>query len=187
MSMNVSVKTLYEGWSKFLLAKVRLADGKVIEHQIEDHGRAVSVLPYDPQRRCAMLIRQFRAPVYISAGRDDLLEAIAGIVDEDDVAAAARREALEEAGLKLAELNHVGCLWSMPGIATERMDLFLAVYREADRTGAGGGLPEEHEDITAVEIPLTELAVLADSGGIDDMKTFALIQTLRLRRPDLFA
>ena len=91
----------------------------------------------------ALLVRQFRAPVYMSAGRDDLLEAIAGIVDEDDAAAAARREALEEAGLTLTKLDHVGCLWSMPGIATERMDLFLAVYREADRIGAGGGLAED--------------------------------------------
>ena len=187
MSKIISVKTLYEGWSKFLLAKVRLPDGKVIERQIEDHGRAVSVLPYDPERRCAVLVRQFRAPPYLAAEREDLLEAIAGIVDEDDFAAAARREALEEAGLTLTELEHVGCLWSMPGIATERMDLFLAAYRAADRTGAGGGLAEEHENITPVEMPLTELAALADSGGLDDMKTFALIQTLRLRRPDLFA
>ncbi len=186
MSKIISVKTIYDAWSKFLIAKIRLPDGKVIERQIEDHGRAISVLPYDPARRCAVLIRQFRAPVNMAAERKDLLETIAGIADEDDLAAAARREALEEAGLTLTELEHVGCYWSMPGISTERMDLFLAVYNEASRTGEGGGLADEHEDITIIEMPLSELAALTDSGGVEDMKTLALVQTLRLRRPDLF-
>jgi nudix-type nucleoside diphosphatase (YffH/AdpP family) len=181
------IESLYEGWSKFLLAYVRLADGTIVKRQIEDHGRAIVVLPYDPLRRCATLVRQFRTPVYLTAERQDLLEAIAGVVDEDDIAAAARREAAEEAGLSLRELQHIGCFWSIPGISTERSDMFLAVYNEADRTGAGGGLAEEHEDIAVVEMPLAELAALADNGGLEDAKTFALIQTLRLRRPDLFA
>jgi hypothetical protein len=36
-------------------------------------------------------------------------------------------------------------------------------------------------------MPLAELAGMADSGGLDDMKALVLVQTLRLRRPDLFA
>jgi len=38
-----------------------------------------------------------------------------------------------------------------------------------------------------VELPLAELAARADEGRLDDMKTMLLVQTLRLRRPDLFA
>lgn len=181
------IETLYEGWSKFLLAHVRLADGTIIQRQIEDHGRAIVVLPYDPRRRCALLVRQFRTPVYMTAGRQDLLEAIAGVVDENDIAAAARREAAEEAGLSLKELEHIACVWSIPGISTERSDLFLATYSETDRTGTGGGLAEEHEDITVVEMPLAELAEMADGGGLEDTKTLLLVQTLRLRRPELFS
>lgn len=181
------IETLYKAWAKFLIAYVRLPDGTVIERQVEDHGRAIVVLPYDPVRRCAVLVRQFRTPVYMTAERQDLLEAIAGVVDEPDVEAAARREALEEVGLALQELEHVACVWSIPGISTERSDLFLAPYGEADKKGPGGGLAEEHEDITVVEMPLAELAAMADNGGIEDAKTFALLQTLRLRRPELFA
>ncbi len=181
------IETIYEGWSKFLLAYVRLADGTVIKRQIEDHGRAIVVMPFDPVRRCALLIRQFRTPVYLKADHQDFLEAIAGIVDENDFAAAARREAMEEAGVRLGELEHVGCFWSIPGISTERSDLFLAAYREADRIGTGGGLAEEHEDITVVEMPLAELVAMAERGEIEDMKLFTLLQTLRLRRPELFA
>ena len=52
MNTIISTETLFDGWTRFLLAKVQLADGTVISRQIEDHGRAVCVLPYDPQRRC---------------------------------------------------------------------------------------------------------------------------------------
>lgn len=186
MNSIVKIDTLYAGWAKFLLAHVRLADGTVITRQIEDHGRAIVVLPYDPARRCAVLVRQFRAPVHYVDGRQDMLEAIAGVVEDEDVAAAARREAEEEAGLSLTDLEHVGRVWSIPGISTERSDLFLAAYTPSHRTSAGGGLAAEHEEIEVVEMPLAELAAMADSGRLDDSKTFALVQTLRLRRPELF-
>ena len=75
----------------------------------------------------------------------------------------------------------------MPGISTEQMDLFLASYAENDRVTAGGGLAEENEQITVVEIPLKDLAAAADDGSLTDMKTLVLVQTLRLRRPQLFA
>ena len=75
----------------------------------------------------------------------------------------------------------------MPGVSTERMHLYLAPYGEADRAGPGGGVPDEHEHTTVVEMALGALAAMADSGRLDDMKTLVLVQTLRLRRPDLFA
>ena len=186
MKKITDTQVVHDGWSTFLLATVALPDGTQIRRQIEDHGRAVVVLPYDPARRCAILVRQFRTPVNYVTGAQDLLECIAGIVDEDDLEAAARREAAEETGLTLKTLDHVGCFWSIPGISTERSDLFLASYDEADRTGAGGGLAEEHEDIAVIEMPLSELAAMADKGTLDDLKTFTLVQTLRLRRPELF-
>ena len=76
--------------------------------------------------------------------------------------------------------------WSMPGISTERMALYLAPFSAADRVSAGGGLATEHESISVAEVPLAELARLADAGHLADLKTLALVQTLRLRRPDLF-
>ena len=40
---------------------------------------------------------------------------------------------MEEAGLRLNKVEAVVRAWSMPGISTERMDLFLAAYETADR------------------------------------------------------
>ena len=150
-------------------------------------GAAAGVLAYDPDRKVAILVRQFRAPVFVASGETALLEVIAGIVDEDDAVETARREAMEEAGVVLTTLEHVTTGWASPGVSTERMDLYLAAYRAGARTGAGGGVAAEGEDITVVEMPLSDLARMADAGEIHDVKTFALIQTLRLKHPDLFA
>ncbi len=182
----VKVDERYRGWSRLLVASIRLPDGKVITREIEDHGHAACVLPYDPARRMAIVIRQPRAPVLLAGQAQNTLEVIAGLIDDDAPETCARREAMEEAGLRLNALEHVGTAWTMPGISTERMDLFLAEYGAADRVGAGGGLAAEHEDIEVVELPLADLARLADSGGVMDMKVLALVQTLRLKRPELF-
>ncbi|MDB5512681.1 MAG: hydrolase [Enterovirga sp.] len=181
------LEPLHEGWSFFAIAVVRTPGGEEIRREVEDHGAAVAVLPYDPKRRVALLAEQFRTPVFHEAARDALLECPAGLLDGDDPAEDARREAFEEIGVVLSEVESIGTVWSMPGISTERIHLFLAPYSPSDRTGQGGGLAAEHEHITIREIPLAELAAMADDGRLDDMKTFALLQTLRLRRPALFA
>ena len=111
---------LYKGWNTFSLATIRLENGVRITRSVEDHGRAAAVLAYDPERRTALLVRQFRAPVYIAGNEPDLLEAIAGLIDDGDADDTARREAMEEAGLKLGALEPVGVTWSMPGSSTER-------------------------------------------------------------------
>jgi nudix-type nucleoside diphosphatase (YffH/AdpP family) len=182
----IDVKTLHEGWGRLLALRIRLADGQVMKREVEDHGAAVGVLPYDPERRVAMLVRQFRAAVFHASGQEEMLEAPAGLLEEDDPAACARREALEEVGLTLAALEPVGGVWTMPGISTEYMHLYLAPYASGDRTGGGGGLADEHENITVLEMALSELAAMADAGHLTDLKTLTLVQTLRLRRPELF-
>jgi nudix-type nucleoside diphosphatase (YffH/AdpP family) len=182
----VKTEAVFEGFSRLLIATIELPDGQIIRREIEDHGRAVCVLPYDPLRRTAILVRQFRAPVAQVDGRPHILEVVAGSVEDETTDECAYREALEEAGLKLHALEHLGTAWSMPGISTEQMDLYLAVYSEADRIGLGGGIEDEHEGITVIELPLAELAAMADAGQIMDMKTLAIVQTLRLRKPELF-
>jgi nudix-type nucleoside diphosphatase (YffH/AdpP family) len=181
------VQEIYAGWSSFSVADVELPDGTHIRREIENHGNAVAVLPYDPQRRVATLVRQLRAPLLHVAGLQDHLEAPAGILEGDDPQACARREVMEETGVRLGPLEHVVRAWSMPGISTERMDFFLAPYGEADKVEQGGGLAEEHENIIVVEMPLAELAAMAARGALDDLKTMTLVLALQARRPELFA
>src|SRR5215510_13025898 len=120
--------TVHAGRSKFLLLTVQLPDGQTMRREVEDHGAAVCVLPYDAERRTAILVRQFRAPVFLATRQEEVFEAIAGIVESPDPAACGRREAMEEAGLELHTLEHVGSAWTMPGVSTERMHLYVAPY-----------------------------------------------------------
>ena len=185
MADIVATEIKHRGWTTFLVATIRLADGSTIDRVIEDHGNAVCVLPYDPGRRMAILVQQLRAPALYAAQRPHFLEAVAGRIDEgEDAENSARREAVEEAGLQLRALERVARAWAMPGVSTEQMDLFLGEYGVADRVAAGGGI--EGENIEVLEIPLSKLATMVDSGDLHDMKTLLLLQTLRLRRPELF-
>src|SRR5919112_2446337 len=170
----IDQKTLHEGWSRLFALRIRLPDGQVMKREVEDHGAAVGVLPYDPERRVAMLVRLFRAPVFHTSSEPEVLEAPAGMLDEDDPADCARREAQEEVGLTLAAIEPAGAVWTMPGISTEFMHLYLAPYRPGDRTGEGGGVAGEHENITVAEMKLSELAALADRGELVDLKTLTL-------------
>jgi nudix-type nucleoside diphosphatase (YffH/AdpP family) len=177
----------YKGYSTIETVTVRLADGSEMTREVESHGRAVGVLPYDPVRKTALLVRQFRAPVKVTTGQDDILEACAGMVDgEDAVEDTVRREALEEVGVKLGALEFIALAWPSAGVSTETMALYLAEYGATDRIASGGGLDAEQENIAVEETPLAALARLGADGEGVDMKLMVLVQALKLRRPDLF-
>jgi nudix-type nucleoside diphosphatase (YffH/AdpP family) len=180
------VETAYEGWRKLLKLSIQMPDGRTMAREVLNSSDAAAVLPYDPQNRKVILVRQFRAPVMHVEGHPDFVEAVAGLLDEDEPEVCAKREAMEEAGLHLRQLEPVATAWSAPGITTERLHLFLASYTPADRTGEGGGLADEHEDIEVLEIGIDELLAMLERGAIADMKTLVLIQALQLRHPELF-
>ena len=118
----------YAGYLTVERLRLRLADGAVVSRELERHGDAVVVLPYDRDRRCALVAHLFRAPVLAATGETVSEEACAGMIEIEDAAAAARREAYEELGVELAALEFIGRLWSSPGVSTERQSLFLAVW-----------------------------------------------------------
>ena len=180
-------KLIYDGWTRFLILEVDNPDGHRMTRAVLDHGESASVLPYDSERRTALLVSQQRVPQLYLDLAEPSLEAIAGRLEPDEsVEESIRREAEEEAGLRLRELESVATCWASPGVSTERLHLYLAAYLPADRTGPGGGRAEELEKIEVKEMALSVLARRADQGSITDAKTMLLIQTLRLRRPHLF-
>lgn len=182
----VSLDEKHKGWASLSVAHIRLPDGKVIAREIEDHGSAVAVLPYDLQRKTVVLVEQFRPAPFLISGEEQTLEVVAGIIDEGDSAVAARREALEEAGLQLGVLEYVATVWTMPGISTEKLTLYLAPYSVADRVTAGGGLDSEDENIRVVEMRAADFAAVMAAGDLVDMKTLVLAQALLLRHPELY-
>jgi nudix-type nucleoside diphosphatase (YffH/AdpP family) len=177
----------YTGYLSVEKLHIRLADGSLVPREVEAHGDAAAVLPYDIGRRCALVVRLFRAPVFSVTQEDTIEEACAGMIEYEAEEAAARREAYEELGVALHDLERIARVWSSPGVSTERQSLFLASYVAADRLGIGGGVTGENEGITVVERPLEDLALDLEQGRIVDGKLVTLILALRWRRPALFA
>ncbi|MFF9075705.1 NUDIX domain-containing protein [Streptomyces sp. NPDC014735] len=157
----------------------RRRDGRWETQQREtyDRGNGAVVLPYDADRGCVLLTRQFRYPAYVNDHPDGLLiEAAAGLLDGDAPLAAVRREAVEELGVALGPLTHVLDAYMSPGSVTERLHFYAAPYTSADRTGTGGGLEEDGEDIEVLELPFSEALSMVHDGRIADGKTIMLLQ-----------
>ena len=145
-----------------------------------DHGNGAVILPYDPARGTVLLVRQFRYPAYVNGHPETMIEAIAGLLDAHDPRTAIVKEAEEEAGLRIRAPRRIYEAFMSPGAMTERVTFFIGEYDASDRTGQGGGLKAEGEDIEVLE-PSFEaaLAMIAD-GRIVDAKTIMLLQHLRL-------
>lgn len=159
-----------------------------IRREVHDHGHAATVLPYDPDRRTCLLVRQLRIPVHVSGGDGLFLEAAAGLIDPEDrdAAHAAEREAAEELGYRVRDLEPLGTLWTLPGLVTEKMAFFLATYGPQDRIAGERDLDAD-EIIDVEEWGLAAALEAIASGAIADVKAAYCLQALRIRRPDLFA
>ncbi len=179
---------IHDGWGRYLLLDVAWPDGAVVERQLDDHGGAAAVLPYDPAHRVALMVRLPRMGPLFKGMDPYLIEAPAGMIDAGEAPdACVRREAMEEVGVRLTTLEPVVRAWPTPGVSSETMDLYLARFSPEDRIEQGGGVAAEHEGIEIVQMPLAELWLRARGGAIADLKTLLLIYALHDRRPDLFA
>jgi len=164
----------------------RRRDGEWLTEQRDtyDAGDGAGLLLHDVDRRTVLLSRQFRFAAYAGGHADGmLLEVAAGALDGDAPEATARREAGEEVGVCVGDLEHVFDVFMSPGSMTQRIHCFAAPYRPASRTGAGGGLADEGEDIEVVELPFDEALAMIDDGRIADAKTIMLLQWAALRGP----
>jgi nudix-type nucleoside diphosphatase (YffH/AdpP family) len=156
----------------------RRRDGRQVmeERETYDRGNGATILVYDPFRRTVLLTRQFRLPAYVNGHHDGMLiETAAGLLDDDAPEVAIRREASEELGVTLGELQHVFDLYMSPGSVTESVHFYAAPYSPSDRATPGGGLQEEGEDIEVLEIPFDEALAMTSKGRIVDGKTVILL------------
>src|SRR4029077_16054918 len=63
--------------------RMRLTDGAEVSREVERHGDAAAVLPYDVERRSALVVRLFRAPVLVASGEEMSEEACAGMIENE--------------------------------------------------------------------------------------------------------
>ncbi|GAP75323.1 NUDIX domain-containing protein [Pseudoalteromonas ruthenica] len=152
-----------------------------IEREIFERGHAVAVLPYDPATRSVLLVEQIRIGALATKDNPWLLECIAGMADgSEDYPAVVRKEAQEEAGLELQQLDFMLSYLSSPGGTTERLYLYLA---QTDLSGIGGtvhGLDDEGEDIKVHVMAVDEAMARLNNGEIDNAATVISLQWLAL-------
>jgi nudix-type nucleoside diphosphatase (YffH/AdpP family) len=141
-----------------------------------DRGNGAALLAYDLTRRTVVLVRQFRYPAYVNGYDDLLIEAAAGMLDDESPEARIRAEAEEETGYRLGEIRKVFEAFMSPGAVTEKLHFFVAEYEPAMRIGSGGGIASEGEEIEVLELPIGEALAMIGDGRIVDAKTIMLLQ-----------
>lgn len=162
--------------------------GEAMDREIFDRGHAVAVVLYDPDRDLLVLIEQFRAGAFIAARQGRLpndfspwlIEIVAGIIDEgeqpEDVA---RREAMEEAGCVIRELERFNWILASPGGSTETIIFYLGLIN-APEAGGIHGLDDEHEDIRVIVAPPGDVYAWIDEGRIVNGPALVGLQWFRV-------
>ena len=145
-------------------------DGFKIKRAIVQHGGSAVMMPIDERRR-VLLVRQYRLPA-----RRFMWELPAGRVDEGETPLqAAKRELVEEAGLRAKKWEKLAEFFPSPGFLAEKM----TIYTARDLTH-GESTPMEDERIETKWYTAGQIDKMIKSGEIIDAKT--MIGFLRWQR-----
>ena len=144
---------LHDGFFRMehFLFRHRLYEGDwspQLSREILVRSPVAAVIPYDPVRDEIVLIEQFRGGIYASGDKNPWsVEIVAGIIEPGETAAEmAVREAKEEAGCVMTDVEKILDFYPSPGGSSE----FVALYwGRVSTIGVGGfhGVAEEGEDI----------------------------------------
>ncbi len=150
-------------------------------------GKVAAVLPVDLKRDEVVLIRQFRLAAQLANGHGEMIEIVAGRVEQGEhPREAAQRECVEEIGVAPARLVELFGYLTTPGITDEEVTLFLAAIDASLVPRRVGNAAEgEHIETVCVSIDAA-LAAL----GEDRMRNGPLVialQWLALNRARLAA
>jgi ADP-ribose pyrophosphatase len=144
--------------------------------------RAAAILLYDPDTDQVVMVEQFRIGAHEAGNGAWLLEIVGGYVPPDEAPeAVARREAAEEAGCAVGEIEPIGEFYLSPGTSVERISLFCGRVR-APAGGTVHGLDHEGEDIRvevlAADAALGELFI----GRVNSTTAIVALQWLAAHR-----
>lgn len=159
----------------------------VLERSYFIAGDAALVLPYDPVRDRVLIVEQMRmGPL----GRGDPevwhLEPIAGRIDPGETPQeAARREAVEEAGLDLHSLETVARGYASPGDSTGYYHIFVGVTDLPESRAGVGGLASEDENIRSRLISFDEFMAMAETMALANTPLALLAYWLAYHRSRL--
>ncbi|WP_029489293.1 NUDIX domain-containing protein [Ochrovirga pacifica] len=148
-----------------------------------DKGNGTTILLYNTTTQKIILTKQLRIPTHFNGNPGGmLLEACAGGVEgAESPESAILRETEEETGYRVPKVQQIFQAYMSPGSVTEILYFFIAPYNEYMKVGSGGGLIEENENITVVELDFNE-AYKMIGHEIIDAKTIMLLQYLKIHK-----
>jgi GDP-mannose pyrophosphatase NudK len=146
-----------------------------------DRGNGATILLYNKAQQTVILTRQFRLPSFLNGNADGMLiEACAGLLDNDHPDDCIRRETEEETGYKISAVQKIFEAYMSPGSVTEILHFFVAAYEKNMKIGEGGGHPNEQENIEVLELDFAAAVQMIATGEIKDAKTIMLLQYAQL-------
>jgi len=176
---------LSDNW--YVLNKVTVAYQKkdktwdTQKREVYDRGNGAVILLYNIHKGTVILTRQFRLPTYLNGNASGLLiEACAGVLDDENPEACIIREIEEETGYRLSSVKKIFESYMSPGAVTEILYFFVGEYDASMKVSEGGGLDQEHEEIEVIEIPFDQAYLMIETGEIKDAKTIMLLQYAKI-------
>lgn len=155
------------------------------ERDIVRSTRIIAVLPVDLARGEVVLIRQFRLAGQLANGAGDMIEIVAGAVEDgEEPATAAWRECREEIGVAPEKLAEIMTFMTTPGISDETIVLYVAAV-DAATVPPHSGLAEENEQIATLRVPIDEVLAIIEQGGVRNGPMIIALQWLVLNRDKL--
>ncbi|MEO8712697.1 MAG: GDP-mannose pyrophosphatase NudK [Parafilimonas sp.] len=146
-----------------------------------DRGNGATILLYNKEAQTVILTKQFRLPSFINGNQSGMLiEACAGLLDEDNAEDCIKRETEEETGYKIKDIRKIFEAYMSPGSVTEILYFFVAEYAESMKVHEGGGIEDEQEHIEVLEIKLDDAMQMISNREIKDGKTIMLLQYAKL-------
>ena len=175
-------EVLAGGFRPYERVRVRRADEDVETRDLLRAGPAVAVLPIDLAREEVVLIRQFRVAAQLANGKGDLVEIVAGHVEENEAPpATARRECIEEIGVAPELLVELFTYLTSPGISDEEVTLFLGIV-DASRAALA---PDAREASALLRVSIDAALSALSAGAVRNGPLVTTLQWLALNRARL--
>jgi GDP-mannose pyrophosphatase NudK len=156
---------------------------QVQTREVYDRGNGAVILLYNQEFKTVILTRQFRLPSFVNGNKKGvLIEACAGLLDQDNPEEAIKRETEEETGYRIQHVRKIFDAYMSPGSVSEILYFFIAEYKPSMKVHEGGGIEHEQEDIEVLEITFDKAYGMIATGEIRDAKTIMLLQFMKINQ-----
>lgn len=181
----INKELLSDNWGKLYRVNFTYTPENGVEQnhkrEVYDRGNGAVILLYNAERQTVILTRQLRIPTWFNGNANGMMiEACAGMLDENEPEECIRKETEEETGYTLSSVKKIMEIYMSPGSVTEKIYFFTAAYADAMKTGEGGGAENEQENIEVMELGFQQALDMIATGEIQDAKTIILLQYARL-------